>query len=135
MEVCEMNSKQTTFKFEMNDNTERIIIAFRKKSIFGADRIIASTVIKTKDIQIFKEYLNNEHQKITIYEPIQNKNNSNKMFENKNRAIVGKMDFEFTMTEEFIDTFFGCVFSKIDPKMYHQSNGLKDFFFQDHTLN
>ena len=135
MNVNEMNSKQPTFKIQMNDKTERIIIVFRKKSLFGTDHIIASTVIKTKNIHIFKELINNEHQKITIYEPIQNKNN-NKINESKDRRIVGTMEVEFTLQEEFKHQRCNvCAYSQIDPIMYKQSKGPKDFLFEDPIVN
>ena len=63
IDVCEMNSKQLTFKIQMNDITERVVVVYRKKNIFGSDNIIASTVIKTKDISILKKFINNEHKK------------------------------------------------------------------------
>ena len=136
MEVREMNSKQPTFKIQINDKTERVVIVFRKKNIFGADPIIASTVIKKDDIHIFKELMSNEHKKITIYEPIQNKNNNNKSIQNKNRRIVGTMEVEFTLKEDFKNQkCYKCAFSQIDPIMYNQPKGLKDFLFQDPILN
>lgn len=135
MDVYEMNSIQPTFKIQVNDKTEKIVIVFRKKGIFGSDHIIASTVIKTQDIHIFKELISSEHQKITIFEPIQNKNN-NKSIPNKNRRIVGTTEVEFTLTEEFRHQKCNtCAFSQIDPLMYNQSKGLKDFVFQDPILN
>ena len=135
--VNEMKTKQPTFNIQMNEKTERIIFVFRKQNIFSSDHIIASTVIKTKDIHIFKELINNEHQKLTIYEPIQNNNkNNNKQTQNKNRRILGSMEVEFSLHEEFKhQRNNACAFSQIDPIMYNNTKALKDYFFQDPVLN
>lgn len=138
VEVSELRTKQPTFKILMNDKTERIIVVFRKKSIFGNDPIIASTVIKVSDIHIFNELINSEHQKIMIYEPVQNNNNknNNKTINNKNRKILGTMEVEFSLQEEFKHQRCNkCAFSQIDPLMYNQTKGFNDFLFQDPINN
>lgn len=138
-EVKEMNASQPTFKIQMNDQTEKVIIVFRKKSFFGQAPIIASTTLKSKDIHIFKELINNEHKKISIFEPIQNfnnKNNNMKTNENKSRRIVGTMEVDFTLIEEFKrQEMKENTFSIIDPIMYNQTKGNTDFLFQDPILN
>lgn len=138
-EAKEMKTSGPTFKIQMNDQTEKVVIVFRKKNIFGTDHIIASTTLNSKDIRIFKEMMNNEHHKISIYEPLQNynnKNNNNKIFHNKNRRIVGTMEVEFTLLEEFQrQRMTTSAFSRIDPIMYNQSLGNTDFLFQDPISN
>ncbi|KAK8892555.1 hypothetical protein M9Y10_029788 [Tritrichomonas musculus] len=138
-EVREMKKAQPTFKIQMNDQTEKVIIVFRKKNIFGTDHIIASTTLKSKDIHIFKELVNNEHMKISIYEPLQNnnsKNNNSKTIAKKNRRIVGTMEIDFSLHEEFHRQKMNeNTFSRIDPIMYNQTRGNTDFLFQDPIAN
>ena len=141
-DVKEMNTAQPTFKIQMNDQTEKVIIVFRTKSFFGKDSIVASTTLKSKDIHIFKELINKEHKKISIFEPLQNfknnnnKNNNTKTNFNKNRRIVGTMEAEFTLLEEFKRQKMNeNTFSIIDPIMYNQTKGNTDFLFQDPILN
>lgn len=139
MEVKEMSIKQPSFKIEMNEKTEKVIIVFRKVSFF--EPIIASTVIRSDQIKVFKELCNNEHKKISIFEPIQNKNNNNKV-NKENRKIVGSMEVDFTLYEVFSrlnyhvnkekkQEFNVQSFSKVDSLMMNQANGNKDFIFQD----
>ena len=146
-EAKEMKTSGPTFKIQMNDQTEKVVIVFRKKNILGTDHIIASTTLNSKDIRIFNEMMNNEHHNISIYEPLQNynnknnnksnsKNNNNKIFHNKNRRIVGTMEVEFTLLEEFQrQRMTTSAFSRIDPIMYNQSQGNTDFLFQDPISN
>ena len=138
-EVNEMRTAQPTFKIQMNNQTEKVIIVFRKKSIFGTDHIIASTTLKSQDIHIFKELINNEHMKISIFEPLQNhdnKINNAKNIQKKNRRIVGTMEVEFTLREEFQrQKMKESTFSKIDPILYNQKRGNADFLFVDSIAN
>lgn len=146
-EAKEMKTSGPTFKIQMNDQTEKVVIVFRKKNILGTDHIIASTTLNSKDIRIFNEMMNNEHHNISIYEPLQNynnknnnksnsKNNNNKIFHNKNRRIVGTMEVEFTLLEEFQrQRMTTSAFSRIDPIMYNQSQGNPYFLFQDPISN
>lgn len=158
-EAKETKTSGPTFKIQMNDQTEKVVIVFRKKNILATDHIIASTTLNSKDIRIFNEMMNNEHHKISIYEPLQNynnknnnksnsknnnkgnsknnsKNNNNKIFHNKNRRIVGTMEVEFTLLEEFQrQRMTTSAFSRIDPIMYNQSQGNTDFLFQDPISN
>lgn len=138
-EANEMRTAQPTFKIQMNNQTEKVIIVFRKKNIFGTDHIIASTTLKSQDIHIFKDLINNEHKKISIFEPIQNHNNKNnnaKKIQKKDRRIVGTMEVEFTLREEFqSQKMKENTFSKIDPIMYNQTRGNTDFLFLDPITN
>lgn len=131
--IRELKHKHPVFKIKMNDKIERFIVVFRKKCIFGNDHIIASTIIKTKEISIFNEFINNDHKNIIIYEPVQNKGKSN---HSKNRKIIGSMEVDFTLNEEFISQKCNVyALSQIDPIMYNNTKALKDYFFQDPVLN
>lgn len=145
VEVKKMNVIQPTFKIKMNNQTEKIIVVFRKQGFFTDDHIIASTVLHSKNIHIFKELINNEHQKVSIYEPIQGKNN-NKSNNSKNRRVVGSMEIEFTMHEEFSRQNFPINkenqkefkrkgYSQVDALLLNQSNRNQDFMFQDLIYN
>lgn len=144
VEVKKLAINQPSFKIKFNDKTEKIIVVFRKIGLFTGDHIIASTVLHSKDIHIFKEMINSEHFKAPIFEPIQNCKNNN--VNGKNRRIVGCMEIEFTLCEDFSrrnyfinkenkQEFNNKDYSKVDALLMNQSNGNNDFVFQDLIYN
>lgn len=85
-----MNSISPIFNIKYNENTEKIIIVFRKKSFLGSQPIIASTFMKTEDLKIF-ENKTIERKKIRIFEPVNESKDK--------REIVGKMIIELSLEE------------------------------------
>lgn len=137
LEYKKINNIQPSFKIQMNNQTEKIVIVFRKQNIFSSDNIIASTVLHSKDMHIFKEMINNEHKKVPIYEPIQGKNN-NKQMQNKSRRILGNMEIEFSLSEDFSKQYFNKASQnqhEVDALLLNQLQGNQDFLFKDPIYN
>lgn len=99
-EIKKIDKGEISFKINFVGITEKIIFVFRKKTILGNDPIIASTVLQKEDINIYNEFINFESKKVDIYEPIQAKNKK-KDKENENKKVVGKMEIDFSLREEF----------------------------------
>ncbi|KAK8898372.1 hypothetical protein M9Y10_000657 [Tritrichomonas musculus] len=81
--------------------TEKIIVVFRKKSLFAHDPIIASTSIHVKDLP---KNLSQpaEIKMVNIYEPkkqLEKKNNYQKEITEKDRKVIGRMQVEMSLTE------------------------------------
>lgn len=111
IQVKNLNIETVSFKIKFNDIIENIIVVFRKKSFFSDGPIIASTCIKTKDI---KENCNEFNKKINLYEPYQKV--SEKENVKKTRKIIGSMETNFSVKEEFAIKSYGINLDNIEQR-------------------
>lgn len=88
------------FTVNISNQTKRIIFVFRKKSLFGSNHIVASTVLPINDLpQSENDKKNTEMKNIKIYEPFQHMNNN--VYAIQNRKIFGEMEIQFIPTKVF----------------------------------
>lgn len=81
------------FRFNINDETKKLLFIFEKKNIFKNDPIIGSKVISSNKIPNSPiDSKNMEVKNFYIYEPTSN----------KNRQIIGKMSIQFFLSEPFV---------------------------------
>ena len=145
--VKDLNTGILNFKIQMNNKTEKVVIVFRRHG-FLDEHIIASTTLRASEIKMFKEIIGSEHKQVDIYEPIQGKNNNQHKFplRKEERRVVGSMEIEFSLIEEFgrqnysinkehKAEFKNSSYSKVDSLMKNQLNGNQEFLFVDPLLN
>lgn len=101
IEVKEMKLEKISFKINFVGITEKITILFQKKSILGKSKTIASAVLEKENIKIYNNMINRENQKIDLLESIKQYDNKKNEKSNKNPPIVGKMEIDFSLIEEF----------------------------------
>lgn len=86
-------------RFNITDETKKLLFIFEKKSIFQNDQIIASKVINSNKLPKSPIDSNNmEVKTFKIYEPFANQCD----LSNQNRKIIGKMSIQFFLSEPFV---------------------------------
>lgn len=123
IEVKEMKLEKISFKINFIGITEKITILFQKQSILGKSKTIASAVLEKENIKIYNNMINYENQKIDLFESIKQYDNKINEKSNKNPRIVGKMEIDFSLIEEFskenykISNEIFQKFSQINPML------------------
>lgn len=131
----------------ITENTQKVIIVFRKKSFFSKDPIIASTIIHSDEFPKIPHDINQQNldssttdvKIMNIYEPFQHKNktkheNHSEFFEDQcqyqksvndrsNRHIVGEMQVQMFLTVAVTDE--NQSFQKENNKKQHKRQKLK----------
>lgn len=131
IDIKKLDMMKPSFNIKFNENTDKIVVVFRRKSILACDPIIASTVMKTRDLNIFDNKMN-EKKNVRIFEPISQAKDK--------RKILGRMTIEFALEEtnanknnkiikEKIKEHKGQEYSKINP--YFNNDNIKPLFDED----
>ena len=113
----ELRNFNHTFKVNITEETEKIIVVFRKKDFFGSENIIASTVIRSEE---FKGMVNQQMpmisgiNNINIYEPAHQQNEKKQTRKNDEylyeyignhvnqgtRKVLGQIRAQFILTQQ-----------------------------------
>lgn len=132
-----INSSTASFVIKFSESTEKIVIVFRKQSIFTNDSIFASTVILSNEIMKFNRYDDISVQKVNIYEPKQKMQNK----DDENRKILGRMIAQFSLLEKFSrQDYNNCVSqsknnNKNDSSRIDSILKKENMLFQDLLMN
>lgn len=94
-EAKKLHEVNPYFSVIVNENTEKIVIVFRKKNFSENNPIFASTVLQKSD---FPKSMISEIKTIKIYEPKQQVPNS-KPRKSGERKILGQMEMALSLTE------------------------------------
>lgn len=93
------------FTVNITNQTKKIIVVFRKKSIIQNDPIIASTIIHSNEFPKSKDdSQNSDVKRIDIYEPISN--GPGTLNPGQERKIYGQMQIQMSLDNPFQDTPF-----------------------------
>lgn len=115
-DVKSMNMTIVPFTIKFNERTEKILIVFRKKTFFSNGPIIASAIIKTCDIGIYKENATQGHKKVSIYMPTQHQSEKENTNEKKARKVIGSMEINMSIKEDFSIKTYGISKDNIEQR-------------------
>lgn len=112
-----MNSPNHAFKLNINNETKRIVVIFRKRTILPYNPVIASTTIHLSEFtdmpkeSIASSKIDSDIKILNIYYPLQkqinHQNNCQLQNQKTNRKVLGQMQVQLSFAPPFANFYDG----------------------------